>query len=230
MTTSQCTLIVGGSHKDRENQCKNIQSYYSIADIDTLHLGTELSTIGIPIIRLLLQNASRTPVQSERKLITLLRAEALSPEAQHALLKILEEPPKRTIIILAAPFTQQLIPTIISRCSIISLTNQLPTQHEDHLDDFIAALLDHQLTIPQILENASEWGKNEAEAIAHIDQLIITLHLRYRTAASDLKRLSSYPSIIQSFLDCKQALQSHVNTRLCLEQLLFTYLDINNLV
>jgi DNA polymerase-3 subunit delta' len=43
----------------------------------------------------------------------------MNPAASNALLKILEEPPQRTILILIATRTQDLLPTIVSRCQQI---------------------------------------------------------------------------------------------------------------
>lgn len=44
----------------------------------------------------------------------------MNPEAANALLKILEEPPKQTTLILTAPHRSELLPTIVSRCRQIA--------------------------------------------------------------------------------------------------------------
>lgn len=49
------------------------------------------------------------------------QAELLTTEAQNALLKILEEPPSDTILILSAAHTQSLLPTIRSRLRILKI-------------------------------------------------------------------------------------------------------------
>jgi DNA polymerase III delta prime subunit len=46
-------------------------------------------------------------------------ADKLSEEAANALLKILEEPPARTQIILIATFERNMLPTILSRCAVL---------------------------------------------------------------------------------------------------------------
>jgi DNA polymerase-3 subunit delta' len=46
-------------------------------------------------------------------------ADKLSEEAANALLKILEEPPARTQIILIASFERNMLPTILSRCAVL---------------------------------------------------------------------------------------------------------------
>jgi DNA polymerase-3 subunit delta' len=70
--------------------------------------------------RLLLRRASLTPVEGARKVFVVGEAERLvtqesSPEAANALLKLLEEPPADTWIILTTPEPERVLPTIRSR-------------------------------------------------------------------------------------------------------------------
>lgn len=53
-------------------------------------------------------------------------AARITPDAQHALLKTLEEPPERTRIFLATPTPALLLPTVLSRVALIDL----PEPHE----------------------------------------------------------------------------------------------------
>lgn len=57
-----------------------------------------------------------TPVEGRYQVAILLRAEDLTAEAANSLLKVLEEPPERTVFILVTTNEQALLPTIISRC------------------------------------------------------------------------------------------------------------------
>ena len=58
------------------------------------------------------------PYQSPNKVAIIDDAEKLTIESQNALLKILEEPPKFTQIILIAKEEYGFLPTITSRCTI----------------------------------------------------------------------------------------------------------------
>jgi DNA polymerase III subunit delta' len=63
--------------------------------------------------------AHRSPVEGERKVLLLFEAEKLSVPpaiAANALLKTLEEPPARTVIVLICASADDLLPTIRSRC------------------------------------------------------------------------------------------------------------------
>jgi DNA polymerase-3 subunit delta' len=60
-----------------------------------------------------------SPVETERKCVVLLEADRLNPESSNTLLKSIEEPPPRTIIILVAESAAEVLPTIRSRCQQI---------------------------------------------------------------------------------------------------------------
>ncbi len=60
-----------------------------------------------------------SPIETERKCVVLLEADRLNPESSNTLLKSIEEPPPRTIIILVAESAAELLDTIRSRCQQI---------------------------------------------------------------------------------------------------------------
>lgn len=71
-------------------------------------------------IRLLQRKVALTPAIARRKIVIIGDAERLvvqeaSPEAANAILKLLEEPPTHTIVLLTAADPQALLPTIRSR-------------------------------------------------------------------------------------------------------------------
>lgn len=75
--------------------------------------------IGIDQVREVIRRAQFTPVRSARKVCLIPRAEALTPEAANALLKIMEEPPRNLAFVLLAEHPSDLLPTIVSRCRTV---------------------------------------------------------------------------------------------------------------
>lgn len=75
----------------------------------------EKGTIGIDAIRGLKRFLSQKPTNSPKRTAIIDNAEALTYEAQHALLKITEEPPETGLIILVLPYPDVLFETIQSR-------------------------------------------------------------------------------------------------------------------
>jgi DNA polymerase-3 subunit delta' len=56
------------------------------------------------------------PYEASMRVVIISDAQAMNPAAGNALLKVLEEPPDGTILILVASHTSDLLPTIVSRC------------------------------------------------------------------------------------------------------------------
>ncbi len=79
------------------------------------------SSIKISHVRELQHQLSLKPYAAPFKVALINEADKLTLPAQHALLKTLEEPPASSIIILTAPNKEVLLPTIVSRCQIISI-------------------------------------------------------------------------------------------------------------
>lgn len=88
----------------------------------------EKQTISIASIRELQQflRLRTTGRQTVRRIIIIDHADRLTIEAQNAFLKILEEPPADTVLILTAQYVRALLPTIRSRVQVLPV--QAPAQ------------------------------------------------------------------------------------------------------
>jgi DNA polymerase-3 subunit delta' len=72
----------------------------------------------------ILPEASRAPIEADRKVLVLFEAERLKGnqnESANALLKTLEEPPPRTVVVLVTGAPDDLLPTVRSRCQRVDL-------------------------------------------------------------------------------------------------------------
>src|SRR6185369_13295241 len=70
----------------------------------------------------ILPEAARAPIEADRKVLILFEAERLrgnQNESANAMLKTLEEPPDRTVVILVTSAPDDLLATIRSRCQRI---------------------------------------------------------------------------------------------------------------
>jgi len=89
---------------------------------DLLHLAPEDSqVIRIDQIRDLIEQLALSPHHAAWRVVILAPAEALNVAAANALLKTLEEPPPRTLLILLASRPARLPATIRSRCQLLRL-------------------------------------------------------------------------------------------------------------
>jgi DNA polymerase-3 subunit delta' len=100
------------------NNCKSCRKIdgESHPDIHCIDLPEEKKAISIAQIRALGTAISTRPNEAEYRMVLILNADKMNPQAQNALLKMLEEPPERTFFILIAQKMSLLLATIISRC------------------------------------------------------------------------------------------------------------------
>lgn len=87
-----------------------------IADVNLLKRDKTL--ISVKQTRALIERLSMTPIEGKWKVAFVKEADKLSNGAANALLKTLEEPKGKTLMILRAPSVESVLPTIASRCQI----------------------------------------------------------------------------------------------------------------
>jgi DNA polymerase III subunit delta' len=86
---------------------------------DVIHIKPTGSSIRIAQIRELYHTLMMRPYEARVRVVVISDAQMMNPEAGNALLKMLEEPPDRTVLILTADQASDLLPTIVSRCQRI---------------------------------------------------------------------------------------------------------------
>lgn len=121
-------LITGGDESSRKAKALDLARYYlgekPANHPDFLLLEKEKSIL-IGDIRELQRKLHLKPYQAGFKVALIFEAQRLTLPAQQSLLKILEEPPAASVIILTSPARENLLPTIISRCRLISLPGRV---------------------------------------------------------------------------------------------------------
>jgi DNA polymerase III subunit delta' len=128
---SNCKRINNGNHPD-----------IHIVEPDGL-------SIKVDQIRNLQTEFSKKGVESSKKVYLLVHADKMSISASNSLLKFLEEPSSQTVAFLLTEQPQQILPTILSRCQVLSFQPLAP-----------------QAMTKQLIENGVEPGK--APLLAHL--------------------------------------------------------------
>jgi len=102
---------------------------------DIIHISHEKpGSIGVNDVRTQLNNdIVIKPYSSKWKIYICNEAEKMTPEAQNALLKTLEEPPAYAVIILLTTTMEALLPTIQSRCITLNMKPVNDTQMREYL-------------------------------------------------------------------------------------------------
>lgn len=84
----------------------------------------------IDIIREIKLSAYIKPNEAQRKVYILKNAQEMTPSAQNALLKLIEEPPDTCVFILTCDNKSKLLTTILSRVTAVSLTGIVELSEE----------------------------------------------------------------------------------------------------
>ena len=116
--------------------CKSCRKIISGNHPDVISIQPEKAHIRIGQIRDLCHMLAMKPYEARYRVVIISDAHTLNPGAGNALLKVLEEPPDRTVLVLTAYHLHDLLPTIASRCQHIrfnpishdALTNVLVTK------------------------------------------------------------------------------------------------------
>lgn len=106
-------------------------------DLNLLWIESAGETITIDQVREIKKFLSYASHNNQQRIVVIDGADYLNHSAANALLKILEEPPNRSIIILIAHQPYKLLKTIRSRCTMIWFTT--PTETHKIIEQYVSA-------------------------------------------------------------------------------------------
>lgn len=137
-------------------------------DVVQLRTETEIEMVSVPVlsisaVRDLTQTAYARPFEKETKTIVL-EVTQIAPEAQQALLKLLEEPPATTRFILVLPSFDNLLLTLRSRLYEPTDTRELGVVRNELFETFRARPYGER--IAQITEIAKTKDTTDFETLA----------------------------------------------------------------
>lgn len=117
---------------DTEKPCNHCSSCSQVLaqshpDLHVLRPAEPGKSLGVEDARGLMRQMDMKPYEGGRVVAIVEDAHALTPQAQNALLKTLEEPPAHAVFLLLAETLSSLLPTVLSRCSVVKLA-KLSTQ------------------------------------------------------------------------------------------------------
>lgn len=116
----QTFLLVGSEKEALDLEIARIKKTLAVSSWNT-EIISPFPSIGIDEIRRIKHILSLKPYGGTNRLIIIYEIDKATLEAQNALLKILEEPPFTTFLILTTINHHLLLPTITSRCQVIRL-------------------------------------------------------------------------------------------------------------
>lgn len=148
------------------------------------------------------------PFQSKYKIYIMNEAEKMTPQAQNALLKTLEEPPEYVVILLLSTSKTSLLPTVLSRCVQLDMRPvedktvrkylMKDLQIPDYKADICVAFARGNIGKARNLASSEEFDniKNEAIRILKYIKTMDTADM-----IKTLKKLEEYKVNIDDFMD-----------------------------
>lgn len=148
------------------------------------------------------------PYSSPYKVYIICDAEKMTPQAQNALLKTIEEPPEYVVILLLTTNASAFLPTILSRCVMLN-TKPVPdaqvreylmehVQVPDYQADICVAFAQGNIGKAVQLASSENFGEIKAAAVhllTHVDEMDIA------DIASAVKAVAEFKVDIRDYLD-----------------------------
>jgi DNA polymerase III delta prime subunit len=131
----QSFLIVAKDKNETASYTLNLLRKREVDLLDINHRVYE-KAMGIEDVRDIQGQILLKPFRGKTKAVIINAYGSITPEAQNALLKILEEPPANTIIVITTEKKELILPTIISRCKVIVLQEKEIKLTQDDLSKF----------------------------------------------------------------------------------------------
>ena len=143
---------------------------------------------------------------NEKKVFIIENADNMTPQAQNALLKTLEEPPEYVIIILIAQNAENFLPTVLSRCVIMNfrpLNNVLVKSYlveklgaTQEKADFLAEYSSGSIGEAIKLLEDNDFYLMREDVINVLDSIDYSNTVQLMFKAAELEKYKNYPELL----------------------------------
>lgn len=214
---------------DKKKRAEYIKQYCRELEIDPLDITLiekdsgikqNVNSIGIDEIKNMQRKVFFKPIKSPIKAVVLEDAHLLTVEAQNSMLKILEEPPDNTLIILSTNAKDIFLPTILSRCRIIELPDEKLKLSEEEFNELEVLIRNiHHMPAGLRLAKAEVLSKDKEKASKWIEMIITVLRQKLiveqsREIAVQIRTLQKYYTLLRT---------TNVNIRFLMEIMLMKF-------
>lgn len=212
----QSFLIVALNKSLASSYTSNLSKEWGVDPLD-INLHTYEKAMGIEDVRSIQKQILLKPFKGKTKAVIIDTYEDITPQAQNALLKILEEPPSNTIIIITTAKKELILPTIISRCKVIVLLEKEIKLTQDNLSKFqdtLNILLNG--TSGDKLKIAQDVTTNKGDAALWLEKMAVFIKNELTKNCNNLKYLNFLKELQATYKAIKS---TNVSQRTALENL-----------
>lgn len=205
--------------KEKSKASEYISDFLKEREVNPIDINLQAfeKAMGIEDVRNIQKSILLKPFKGKTKAVIIEAYENITPEAQNALLKILEEPPANTIIIISVSKKELMLPTILSRCKIIALKEKEQSMTNEgiaKLNGILNTIFDGN--IGDKLKIAQDVAKNKDEAIIWLEKMIIFVREKLIKNHTESKYLIFLKSLQKTYMAIKS---TNVSKRAALENL-----------
>jgi DNA polymerase III delta prime subunit len=198
------------------------------ADLFWIERGEGSTRVTIGQIRALQSALHLQSNEGGRRAAVIADAERMNQEAQNALLRILEEPPPQTTLVLATATSAGLLATVRSRCQRVRFEPDSGTAERDPEREAMRERLDGiaTTTIPDLLDWAAEYRGARATVVGGVEAFLETASLWVRDCVVSAVReteadVSGDLDVFRTLSDCRKTLsQRNANPQMVVERAL----------
>lgn len=125
-----------GEKKEPCGRCSSCLSFDNGNNPDVIYIKGDKKKLGIEEIReKVIKNTETKPFKHKYKIFIIKNAHTMTIQAQNAILKTIEEPPKFAIFLLLSNNYSLFLPTILSRCILFKIKPLKPNLIEKYLNE-----------------------------------------------------------------------------------------------
>ena len=210
------SFIIISKDKLKATEYANKKAFdLGISKFDVYNLETE-KTVGIADIKSLGQQVFLKPFKGDKKIVILNAFLGITLDAQNAFLKMLEEPPLSTTIVILAS-ENFFIPTVLSRCKLIELDKGISLTKEEK-GEYLEILQNLKTAkIGDKLKLAQDYSKDKESTLQFLEKLIVAARFKMINEDKSREEYKTVIGILNKYY--KEIKQSNVNLRLGLENL-----------
>ena len=220
MTMQQSFLVAS---LDKDKAASYISDLLKRNEINPLDINFQKyeKAMGIEDARNIQKAILLKPFKGKIKAVIIDTYEDITIEAQNALLKILEEPPANTIIIISTSKKDRLLPTIISRCKVIILQEkEISLTEKDNLTfkEILSTLQDGRTE--DKLKIAETVAKDKENFNLWLEKMALFVKNKLLKENNSLEYLNFLKELQKTYKIIKN---TNVNQRVALENLFLAF-------
>jgi len=209
--------------KNKDEAALYVSEFLEKLKIDPLdiNLQTFEKAVGIEDVRKIQKATLLKPFKGKTKAVVIDTYEDITLEAQNALLKILEEPPANTIILLTTAKKELILPTIISRCKVISLQEKeikLTENNLAELNDTLNIIINGKAG--DKLKVAQDLAKDKENLISWFEKMTIFVKNKLIEDSNNRQYLNFLKELQKTY---KTVRSTNTSQRVALENLFLSF-------